>query len=94
MERLAVRVELLYEAVIFPDVVISTFVEVIRAGKVKARLLSNAMPWGYFRNLSDDLRAIFAYLRTLKPVKHRVDNTEPPTYCKLCRTKHGLGYMN
>jgi len=71
------------------------FVEAIRAGKVKARLLSNAMPWGYFRNLSDDdLRAIFAYLRTLKPIKHRVDNTEPPTYCKLCRAKHGLGYMN
>jgi len=71
------------------------FIEVIRTGKVKARLLSNAMPWGYFRNLSDDdLRAILAYLRTLKPIKHRVDNTELPTFCKLCRTKHGLGYMN
>jgi hypothetical protein len=71
------------------------FIEVIRTGKVKARLLSNAMPWGYFRNLSDDdLRAIFAYLRSLKPIKHRVDNTEPATYCKLCRTKHGLGQMN
>ena len=71
------------------------FIGVIRTGKVKARVLSDAMPWGYFRNLSDDdLKAIFAYLRTLKPVKHRVDNTEPPTYCKLCRGKHGFGNMN
>jgi hypothetical protein len=53
------------------------------------------MPWSYFRNLTDDdLKAIFAYLRTLKPVKHRVDNTEPPTYCRLCRKKHGLGNLN
>jgi hypothetical protein len=73
----------------------SMFITTIREGRVKARLLSNAMPWGYFRNLSDDdLKAIFAYLRTLKPVQHRVDNTEPPTYCKLCRTKHGFGNRN
>jgi hypothetical protein len=71
------------------------FIKTIREGRVEARLLSNAMPWGYFRNLSDeDLKAIFAYLRTLKPIRHRVDNTEPPTYCKLCRTKHGLGDRN
>ncbi len=71
------------------------FIETIRTGRVKARLLSNIMPWGYFRNLNDvDLKAVFAYLRTLKPVKHRVDNTEPPTYCKLCRTSHGLGSLN
>ena len=71
------------------------FIESIRTGRVKARLLSNIMPWGYFRNLTDaDLKAIFAYLRTLKPVKHRVDNTEPPTYCKLGHRKHGLGSLN
>ena len=71
------------------------FIETIRNGRVKARLLSNAMPWGYFRNLTDeDLKAIFAYLRTLKPVRHRVDNTEPPTYCKVCRAKHGFGNRN
>jgi mono/diheme cytochrome c family protein len=72
-----------------------SFIDTIRTGRVEARLLSNAMPWGYFRNLTDeDLSAIFAYLRTLKPVRHRVDNTEPPTYCKLCRNKHGLGNLN
>jgi len=73
----------------------SMFIATIREGRVKARVLSNAMPWGYFRNLTDDdLKAIFAYLRTLKPIRHRIDNTEPPTYCRLCRTKHGLGDRN
>ena len=71
------------------------FIEVIRTGNVKARPLSNIMPWGFFRKLSDeDLKAIFAYLRTLKPVQHRVDNTESPRYCKLCRSKHGYGDRN
>ena len=67
----------------------STFLAALRTGTVKARQLSNIMPWAVFRNLSDDdLKAIFAYLQTLKPVQHRVDNTEPPRYCKLCRGKH------
>ena len=71
------------------------FIETIRNGRAKARLLSTAMPWSYFRNLSDDdLKAIYAYLRSVKPVQHRVDNTEPPTYCKVCRSKHGLGNRN
>lgn len=71
------------------------FIDTIRTGKLKARQLATIMPWSYFRNLSDDdLKAIFAYLKTLKPVQHRVDNTEPPTYCKVCRTKHGLGARN
>ena len=71
------------------------FIEVIRNGGFKTRPLSNVMPWKFFRNLTDDdLKAIFAYLRTLKPVCHHVDNTEPPTYCKVCKTKHGLGGMN
>lgn len=71
------------------------FIEVIRNGGFKTRPLSNIMPWAFFRNLTDDdLKAIFSYLRTVKPVCHHVDNTEPPTYCKQCRTKHGLGAMN
>ena len=53
------------------------------------------MPFGQFANLTDDdLKAIFAYLRTVAPVKHRVDNSLPPTYCKLCRQKHGAGDQN
>ena len=71
------------------------FIEVIRSGSVSARPLATIMPWSYFRNLTDDdLKAMFAYLRTLKPVKHRVDNTEPPTYCRICGKKHGLGNLN
>jgi len=27
-------------------------------------------------------------------VQHRVDNTELPRYCKLCRAKHGFGDKN
>jgi mono/diheme cytochrome c family protein len=71
------------------------FIEVMRTGYVKARKLNSIMPFGAFKNLTDDdLKAIFAYLQTVKPVKHRVDNSEPPTYCKLCRQKHGGGDQN
>jgi len=59
------------------------------------RPLNNIMPWQHFRHMTDaDLKAIFAYLRTLKPVQHRVDNTEPLTNCKLCRGLHGYGDRN
>jgi len=71
------------------------FVQAIRTGKVKARSLSPIMPWYGYRNMTDeDLKAIFADLRTLKPVKHTVDNTEQPTQCKLCGLKHGGGDRN
>ena len=71
------------------------FLEMIHTGYVKARTINQIMPWEDFRGLTDeDLKGIFAYLRTLKPVKHRVDNTEPPTYCKLCGSSHGAGNQN
>jgi hypothetical protein len=67
----------------------------MHTGQVKARPLNPIMPVSVFKGMSDDdLKAIFAYLRTLKPVKHRVDNSEPPTDCKLCRQKHGAGNLN
>jgi hypothetical protein len=53
------------------------------------------MPWAVYQGMTDDdLKAIFAYLRTLKSVRHWVDNTEPPTSCKLCGAKHGAGDQN
>ena len=53
------------------------------------------MPVMIYKNMTaDDLKATFAFLRTLKPVKHRVDNSEPPTDCKLCKQKHGGGSEN
>lgn len=71
------------------------FIEVMRTGLVKARKLSPVMPWAFYRNMTDDdLKAIFAYLRTLKPVKHTVDNSEPATDCKVCGNKHGGGDRN
>ncbi len=71
------------------------FLEVMHTGKVKARELSAMMPWiDYGQMTEEDLKAVFAYLRTLKPVHHRVDNSLPPTYCKLCRGRHGAGDQN
>jgi mono/diheme cytochrome c family protein len=71
------------------------FVQTMRTGSVRARKLNFAMPWWIFRNMTDDdLKAMFAYLRTLKPVHHLVDNTEKPTQCKVCGQKHGLGDRN
>jgi mono/diheme cytochrome c family protein len=71
------------------------FTQALRTGFVKARPLNQIMPWAEYRNLTDeDLHAIFAYLKTLKPVRHRMDNTEPATFCKLCKASHGLGAEN
>jgi len=42
----------------------------------------------------EDLSSIFAYIKTLKPVRHRVDNTEAAGYCKICKVTHGLGGNN
>jgi len=71
------------------------FIQVMRHGSVRARKLSSTMPWWIFRNMTDDdLKALFAYLRTVHPVHHLLDNTEPPTPCKRCGQKHGLGERN
>jgi mono/diheme cytochrome c family protein len=71
------------------------FVEAMRTGRVKARKIKLPMPWPIYRNMTDDdLKAMFAYLRTLKPVHHLVDNSESPTMCKRCGQKHGLGDRN
>ncbi len=73
----------------------ATFITALRTGFVGARKLNSIMPFGEFQNLSDDdLKAIFAYLRTVKPARHRVDNTLPPTYCKICKGTHGAGDQN
>ena len=56
------------------------FVRVLRTGHVGARALNPPMPWWVFRNMSDeDLKSIFAYLRTVKPIHNRVDNSEIAT---------------
>ena len=71
------------------------FREVMRTGMVRARKLNELMPYNQYKGMTDgDISDIFAFLRTLKPVSHRVDNTEPPTMCKKCGFKHGLGDKN
>jgi mono/diheme cytochrome c family protein len=73
----------------------ATFVQAMRTGKVGARKLHPQMPWVFFSKMSDDdLKSVFAYLQTLRPIKHQIDNTEPPTYCRLCKQKHGFGATN
>jgi len=71
------------------------FLETIKTGKVRARQLDEMMPTHYFRNMTDqDLKDIFAYLKTLKPVDHYVDNSLPPTLCPKCGLLHGGGERN
>lgn len=71
------------------------FISAMRTGTVRGRELNKTMPWPALRNLTDeDLTGMFAYLKTLKPVRHRVDNTEPPTLCPLDGAMHGAGNQN
>ena len=60
------------------------FFKAIREGKLKGldgtRPLLPPMPWFNFAKMSDDdLRAVFVYLKSLKPVKNVVPNPLPPT---------------
>jgi mono/diheme cytochrome c family protein len=59
-----------------------TFVKALRTGKHMgvSRPILPPMPWDSFRNFSDeDLRSMYAYLRTIPPVHNRVpDPIEPP----------------
>jgi len=71
------------------------FLEMMRTGRVKARKIHDAMPWMFYgKQTDDDLKAIFAYLETIGPVQHRVDNSLPPTDCPRCGLRHGAGDQN
>jgi mono/diheme cytochrome c family protein len=49
------------------------FIEAMRTGSVMGRPMNPIMPWDSYRHMSDeDLKAIFAYLRSVKPVPNRV----------------------
>ena len=76
---------------------VDTFIKTIRTGRASAgvRDIATIMPYSYFRKMSDeDLSAIFAFIHSVKPVFHEVDNSEPPTFCTICKEKHGLGDRN
>jgi len=52
------------------------FVKVLHTGYVGARKLAPIMPVSEFKNITDDdMKAMFAYLRTVTPVNHRVGNS-------------------
>ena len=71
------------------------FIDIIRTGNSGHRALNSAMPWQFYRNMTDsDLKAIFAYLNALPPIPHKIDNTQPPSLCPKCRNQHGLGHAN
>ncbi len=73
----------------------TAFTQAMRTGYVKSRKLSQIMPWHAFSGMSEeDMASVFAYLKSLAPVQHYVDNTKPATYCKLCRRSHGGGDQN
>lgn len=74
---------------------VPVFIKAMHTGKVGARKLNPPMPWWYFGHMNEaDLQAVYAFLRSLEPVRHRVDNTEPPSECSLCGTRHGFGNRN
>jgi cytochrome c553 len=53
------------------------FVRTMRTGNIGGRRISSLMPWPYLRNLTDDdLKALWAYLQTVKPVAHDVPREE------------------
>jgi hypothetical protein len=63
---------------------IDNFMLAIREGKFHGlpagRSLLPPMPWEVIKNLTDDdLKAIFAYLRTIKPIHNPVPAPIPPT---------------
>lgn len=71
------------------------FMQAILTGYVNGRKLSQIMPWHTYRGMTgEDIAAMFSYIKTLKPIRHFVDNTLPPTYCKVCRQTHGGGNQN
>ena len=65
------------------------FIYAIRQGKFKgspgARNLLPPMPWQMYRNMRDDeLKAIFAYLKSTKPIRNVVPEPKPP----IAATQH------
>lgn len=61
----------------------SNFIRALREGKFKGlengRPLLPPMPWAMYQKMSDDeIKAVFAYLKSIKPVKNAVPQFQPP----------------
>jgi mono/diheme cytochrome c family protein len=71
------------------------FIQTFRTGRVRSRTLDAMMPTSVYGLMTDqDLKDLFAYVKSLKPVDHFVDNTLPPTKCPRCGLTHGGGERN
>ena len=69
------------------------FINVIRTGK--GGTLGPAMPWWTFQHMTDeDLGAIHAFMQTMNPIAHYINNFVEPTWCAVCGQEHGLGDRN
>ena len=61
------------------------FVKTIRNGRHmgEGRPLQPPMPWPWFAKMTDDdLKSVFAYLRTIPPIQNRVPDYQPPPDAK------------
>jgi mono/diheme cytochrome c family protein len=58
----------------------ATFIQAMRTGKKpEGEPLLPPMPWNVYGQMTDDdLKAVFAYLQTVKPIKNFVRTAEPP----------------
>lgn len=57
------------------------FIKTIRSGRHwgVSRPILPPMPWTVYRNMTDeDLKSLYAYLRTVKPIKNQVPEPLPP----------------
>ena len=64
------------------------FRDTIRTGRHfgRGRQILPPMPWPVYRNLTDeDLEAVFAYLRTVPPIRNRVPQPLPPAVAAAAR---------
>ena len=64
------------------------FMRALREGKFKglegSRPLLPPMPWEMYKNMTDDeIKAIYAYLKSTKPVRNIVPAAEPPLAAKI-----------
>ena len=72
-----------------------TFVKALRTGYVGTRQLNTLMPWQFYSGLTDeDLKVMYAYLKTVPAVNHHVDNRRPGTTCREMRTSSRGGDEN
>ncbi len=77
------------------SVTADSFRDILRTGQYGGRKLHPLMPSDQYAGMTDtDLNDIYAYLRSVPPVKHVVDFTVAATPCRICKNRHGGGERN